>query len=81
MVTGVSNPSYIFLDQHLLQSSKTEELHLSIELGLNEISYAIEKILIDEFLRKNIASNAYKFANEFFSLDKIIKQYIEFYNK
>ena len=47
----------------------------------SEISHAIEKILIDEFLRKNIASNAYKFANEFFSLDKIIKQYIEFYNK
>ena len=46
-----------------------------------EISYAIERILNNEFLRENIASNAYKFANDFFSLDKIIKQYIEFYNK
>lgn len=46
-----------------------------------EISYAIEKILNNRSLRENIASNAYKFAIEFFSLDKIIKQYIEFYNK
>ncbi len=46
-----------------------------------EMSFVIEKVLNDEFLRKDIASNAFKFSNEFFSLDKITKQYIEFYNK
>jgi hypothetical protein len=58
MVTGVSNPSYIFFDQHLLQSSTTEELHLSIELGLNEISYAIrndQQVLAIEYMNENLS--------------------------
>ena len=58
MVTGVSNPSYIFLDQHLLQSSNTEELHLSLELGLNETSYTIKndnKVLAIEHICENLS--------------------------
>ena len=58
MVTGVSNPAYIFLDQHLLQSSKTEELNLSVELGLNEISYIIKddkQVLAIEHICENLS--------------------------
>tara|TARA_B110000003_G_scaffold230767_1_gene232909 strand:+ start:16683 stop:17525 length:843 start_codon:yes stop_codon:yes gene_type:complete len=58
MVTGVSNPSYIFLDRHHLQSSKTEELHLSIELGLNEVSYTIkndDRVLAIEHINENLS--------------------------
>ena len=58
METGVNNPSYIFFDQHLLQSSNTEELHLSIELGLNEISYAIrndKQVLAIEYIDENLS--------------------------
>ena len=45
-----------------------------------KISQAINNILDDDHLRNKISSNAYKFASKFFSLDKIIKQYIDFYN-
>jgi len=58
MATGVSNPSYIYLDNLLLQSSKTEDLHISIELGLEEISYVIindNKILALEHIQENLS--------------------------
>ena len=45
-----------------------------------KISQAINNILDDSHLRNKIGSNAYKFVSEFFSLDKIVKQYIDFYN-
>ena len=45
-----------------------------------EMYQAIGKVLDNKSLREDIAFNAYKFAKEFFSLDKITKQYIEFYN-
>jgi glycosyltransferase involved in cell wall biosynthesis len=47
----------------------------------NKISQAVIKVLNDTHLRNKIGLNAHKFALEFFSLDKIVKQYIEFYNK
>jgi glycosyltransferase involved in cell wall biosynthesis len=45
-----------------------------------KISQAIINVLDDSHLRNKIGSNAYKFVSEFFSLDKIVKQYIDFYN-
>ena len=45
-----------------------------------KISQAVINVLDDSHLRNKIGSNAYKFASEFFSLDKIVKQYIDFYN-
>jgi hypothetical protein len=58
MVTGVNKPSYIFLDEHILKSSKTEDLHLSIEIGLNEFSYLIrdnEQVLALETNQENLS--------------------------
>jgi glycosyltransferase involved in cell wall biosynthesis len=46
----------------------------------NKISQAVIKVLNDTHLRNKIGLNAHKFALEFFSLDKIVKQYIDFYN-
>ena len=45
-----------------------------------EIFKATDKILNDHNLSKNIGDTAFEFSKNFFSLDKITKQYIEFYN-
>ncbi len=49
--------------------------------NIDEISQAIIRIIEDKILRERLSLNAYKFALEFFSLDKIINQYIDFYNQ
>lgn len=45
-----------------------------------ELFKAADKILNDEILSKNISNQAFIFSKNFFSLDKITKKYIEFYN-
>ena len=46
----------------------------------NELFKAADKILNDKLLSKNISDKAFIFSKNFFSLDKITKKYIEFYN-
>ena len=45
-----------------------------------ELFKAADKVLNDKILRENIAISGFIFSKDFFSLDKITKQYIEFYN-
>ncbi len=45
-----------------------------------ELFKAADKVLNDKILRENIAISGFNFSKNFFSLDKITKQYIEFYN-
>ena len=46
-----------------------------------KIAEAIEKLIKDENLRNSIGRNAHDFAKDFLSLEKIIGQYTELYNK
>tara|TARA_B100001250_G_scaffold403002_1_gene416898 strand:- start:232 stop:1356 length:1125 start_codon:yes stop_codon:yes gene_type:complete len=46
-----------------------------------KIADAIEKLVKDKKLRNTIGKNAYDFAKDFFSLEKIIRQYTDLYNK
>ena len=45
-----------------------------------ELYKAADKILNNKNLRENISKNAFIFSKNFFSLDKISKKYMEFYN-
>jgi len=45
-----------------------------------ELFKATNKILKDKILSENIANSGFILSKNFFSLDKITKQYIEFYN-
>ena len=45
-----------------------------------ELFNAVDKIINDDVLKENIANRAFIFSRNFLSLDKITKQYIEFYN-
>ena len=73
----------VLLTQHqLIQNHTNYENGIIVPIkDSNKISQAVIKVLNDTHLRNKIGLNAHKFALEFFSLDKIVKQYIEFYNK
>ena len=45
-----------------------------------ELFKAADKLLNDKILKENIAISGFIFSKNFFSLDKITKQYIKFYN-
>ncbi len=46
-----------------------------------KIAEAVEKLINDKKLRNTIGKNAHDFAKDFFSLEKIIRQYTDLYNK
>ncbi len=46
-----------------------------------KIAEAVEKLINDKKLRNTIGNNAHDFAKDFFSLEKIIRQYTDLYNK
>lgn len=45
------------------------------------LSNKIEKLILDEKLRKKFGENGRKVAKEFFDIDKIVKQYMDYYRK
>ena len=45
-----------------------------------ELAKSVKILLEDADLRKKIGSNAYNVAKKYFSLEKIVNQYLEFYN-
>ena len=45
-----------------------------------ELFKAADKVLNDKILRENIEISGFIYSKDFFSLDKITKKYIDFYN-
>ena len=45
------------------------------------LSNKIEKLILDEKLRKKFGENGRKIAKEFFDIDKIVKQYMDYYSE
>ncbi len=45
------------------------------------LSNKIEKLILDEKLRKKFGENGRKVAKEFFDIDKIVKQYMDYYRE
>ena len=48
---------------------------------INALVIKIEKLILDEKLRKSLGSNGRKIAEEYFDVEKIVKQYMNYYKE